>query len=271
MTQTRSVVTELELAHRDLKTEVVEITSYGDTDRTTPLSQMSQVGAFTRAIHDALLDDRAHVAVHSMKDLPTLPVAGIRTAAVPERSDARDVLVARNSLTLASLPAGARVGTDAPRRIAQLTRLRDDLDIVAIRGNVDTRLSKVADGSYDAVVLAAAGLSRLGRLGEATQFLDFVPAPGQGALSLQCRSDDESTAALLEALDDAETARCVGAERAWLTATGGGCRTNAGAIAHIVGSRIDIDWFLDGRYGSASGPLDNAIGIATDAGIEARG
>ena len=168
-----------------LDTELVDIRTEGDTS-SAPLAQLGGTGVFVSALREALLDGRIDVAVHSLNDLPTQPAEGIALAAVPEREDPRDVVVARDGLTLGELPVGSTVGTGSPRRAAQLHALGLGLEIADIRGNVDTRIRKVREGDYDAVVLARAGLARIGRLDEATEVLDplqMLPAPGQGALA----------------------------------------------------------------------------------------
>ncbi len=174
-------------------TELVLIRTQGDVDP-GPLAQIGGTGVFVNALREALLRGEIDLAVHSLKDLPTASPADIALAAVPEREDPRDVVVARDGLTLGELPAGARVGTGAPRRVAQLLALGLGIDLVDVRGNVDTRIGKVADGELDAVVLARAGLARLERADEATEVLDpiqVLPAPGQGALAVECRAGDE--------------------------------------------------------------------------------
>ncbi len=191
---------------------------------------------FVNALREALLDGRIDVAVHSLKDLPTLPADGIALAAVPTREDPRDVVVARDGLTLGELPAGSRVGTGSPRREAQLLALGLGLDVVAVRGNVDTRIGKVRSGEYDAVVLARAGLARIDRLDEVTEVLDplqMLPAPGQGALAVECRDDDD-LATDLGALDDSRSRTTVTAERAVLATLEGGCSAPIGAMAEIA-------------------------------------
>ncbi|MFQ5857540.1 MAG: hydroxymethylbilane synthase, partial [Anaerolineae bacterium] len=184
----------------------------------------------------ALLDGEIDLAVHSCKDLPTDPVPGLTLAAFPRRADPRDTLVSRDGLRLAQLPAGAVVGTSSARRRAQLLRQRPDLQVADIRGNVDTRLRKLRGGQYDAVILAAAGLDRLGWLDRAIEVLEpevMLPAPGQGALAIQAREDDDATLALLEPLNDAATQAVVTAERAFLRALGGGCRVPIAAHAQV--------------------------------------
>ena len=215
--------------------ELVEVTTRGDIDRAS-LAQLGGTGVFVSALRDALLEGRIDVAVHSLKDLPTGPAAGIALAAVPLREDPRDVVVARDGLTLGELPVGSRLGTGSPRRAAQVRALGLGLEISDIRGNVDTRIRKVRDGEYDAVVLARAGLARLGRLDDATEVLDplqMLPAPGQGALAVEARSDD-GLATELAVLDDARSRAAVTAERAVLAGLEGGCAAPVGVLAEVV-------------------------------------
>jgi hydroxymethylbilane synthase len=252
--------------------ELVEVTTDGDRDR-GPLAQLGGTGVFVSALRDALLDGRIDVAVHSLKDLPTLPSDGIALAAVPEREDPRDVVVARDGLTLGELPVGSRLGTGSPRRSAQLHALGLGLEIVDIRGNVDTRIRKVREGEYDAVVLARAGLARLGRLDDATEVLDplqMLPAPGQGALAVEARSDD-ALAAELAVLDDTRTRAAVTAERAVLATLEGGCSAPIGVLAEVVeGEEGDELWVRavalspDGELSvrmSATGDPADAAGV----------
>ncbi|MEZ0577832.1 hydroxymethylbilane synthase [Nocardioides sp. MH1] len=220
-----------------VETELVEITTDGDRTQAagTPL-QGSSTGVFVGALREALLRGDVDLAVHSLKDLPTYPEPGIALAAVPEREDPRDVVVARDGLTLGELPAGSRVGTGSPRRAAQLHALGLGLDVVGIRGNVDTRIGKVRAGEVDAVVLARAGLARIGRLDEVTEVLDplqVLPAPGQGALAIECRADD-ALVELLAALDDPTTHAAVLAERTTLATLEGGCSAPIGALADVA-------------------------------------
>jgi hydroxymethylbilane synthase len=242
-TQSRWVAARLaDALGRDV--DLVEVTTDGDRDH-GPLAQLGGTGVFVSALRDALLEGRIDVAVHSLKDLPTAPCDGIALAAVPEREDPRDVLVARDGLTLGGLPVGSRVGTGSPRRSAQLHALGLGLEIVDIRGNVDTRIRKVREGEYDAVVLARAGLARLGRLDDATEVLDplqMLPAPGQGALAVEARSGD-ALATELAVLDDTRTRAAVTAERAVLATLEGGCSAPIGALAEVVeGEHGDELW-----------------------------
>ncbi len=258
-------------------TELVEITTEGDRTQESgaPLETSAGTGVFVGALRDALLDGRVDVAVHSLKDLPTGPAAGITLAAVPPREDPRDVVVARDNLTLGELPVGSRVGTGSPRRRAQLHALGLGLEVEGIRGNIDTRLAKVSSGEYDAVVLARAGLARIGRVDEASEVLDplqMLPAPGQGALAVECRSGDE-LAAELGRLEDAHSRAAVDAERALLATLEGGCSAPVGALAEVVegddGNEIWVravalspDGELTVRM-SASGDPADAAGVGT--------
>jgi len=213
--------------------ELVEIVTSGDRS-TAPVAQLG-VGVFVSALRDALLAKEIDVAVHSYKDLPTAPADGLLIAAVPPREDPRDALVGR---TLAQLASGARVGTGAVRRIAQLHALGLPIETVPIRGNVDTRLRKVAEGELDAVVLAAAGLARLGRLTEATEILDpgvLLPAPAQGALAVECRAEDRLFD-VLSTVDDPVSRATVAAERALLATLEAGCSAPVAGLAEATGS-----------------------------------
>jgi len=219
--------------------ELVTVTTHGDVSRES-LAQLGGTGVFATALRDALLAGEVDLVVHSLKDLPTAPAPGLVIGAIPKRADARDTLVARDGLTLESLPEGARIGTGSPRRVAQLKSQRPDLEVVDLRGNVDTRLGKVADGELDAVVLAAAGLGRLGRIDAVTDFfpLSLMPtAPGQGALALEVRAGDEKgrgpIARALSAVDHVTTHASVIAERDVLAGLEAGCAAPIGATALV--------------------------------------
>ncbi len=217
--------------------ELVEVTTEGDVS-TAPLASLGGTGVFVSALREALLRGEVDLAVHSLKDLPTTPHDQVALAAVPVREDPRDVVVARDGLTLGELPAGARIGTGSPRRAAQLRALGLGFDVVAIRGNVDTRIRKVSTGDVDAVVLARAGIARLGRMDDVTEVLDplqMLPAPGQGALAVECRAaDTELVAAVRDAIDDPRTRAAVTAERAVLATLEAGCSAPVGAMAEIA-------------------------------------
>lgn len=255
--------------------ELVEIATAGDLSASA-IAELGGTGVFVSALRDRLHSGQIDLAVHSYKDLPTEPMPGLVIAAVPTREDPRDVLVARSGHGLADLGTGARVGTGAPRRMAQLRALGLGLEVVAVRGNVDTRLRKVAEGELDAVVLARAGLARLGRLAEVTEVLDpiqVLPAPAQGALAVECRLDDSELAALLSPLDDADTRAAVDAERALLAALEAGCTAPVAALAEVAAGETDEDaeiylrgsvTALDGSDSvrlSATGPIAEAAAI----------
>jgi hydroxymethylbilane synthase len=253
--------------------EIVHIVTEGDRS-SAALTQLGGTGVFVSALRTALLNDEIDVAVHSYKDLPTAPADGITVAAVPTREDPRDALVARDGLVLGELPPGARVGTGSPRRAAQLKALGLGIDVVPLRGNVDTRLRKVADGELDAVVLAYAGLRRLGRHGEVTEILDpiqVLPAPAQGALAIECRSADTATLEVLAALDSPDARATVTAERALLAALEAGCSAPVGALAEVAEGDDGPEVFLRGSVTavdgsdavrlSATGPTTDADGV----------
>ena len=231
-----------------LAVELVRITTDGDR-LTGSLVALGGTGVFVTALRDALLDGRCDVAVHSLKDLPTGAADGLVIAAVPQREDPRDALCSLDGCTLADLPTGARVGTGSPRRAAQLHLARPDLVVVDIRGNVDTRLRRVAAGDLDAVVLAAAGLTRLGRLNAASELLDpatMAPAPGQGALAVEARArdvadQDSPLSVALAALDHAPTRLTVTAERALLARLEAGCAAPVGTHARLGDHRLTLD------------------------------
>lgn len=253
--------------------ELVTVQTRGDLSRAA-ISQLGGTGVFVTALRDALLAGTVDLAVHSYKDLPTLPAPGLTIAAIPPRQDPRDVLVARDDLTLAELPPGSRIGTGSPRRMAQLRALGLDHVVEPIRGNVDTRIGYVRSGRYDAVVLARAGLARLGRAEEATEVLDplqVLPAAAQGALAVECRSDDAELVALLAHLDDPTTRVTVTAERALLAALEAGCTAPVAALAEVAEGDDGPEIYLRGLVAaldgselvrlSATGATSDAAGV----------
>jgi hydroxymethylbilane synthase len=256
----------LRRAHPALEVELVEIKTQGDRDRNSPLAAIGGTGVFTKEIQRALAAADVEVAVHSLKDLPTQGPEGLILGAVPPREDVADALIAPVHRTLDALPPGARVGTGSLRRKAQLLYLRPDLDVVSLRGNVETRLNQALDGRLDAVLLAQAGLHRLGLDHHVTQRLGppgFLPAVGQGALGIECRADDEPTRALLAPLDDPTTHRAVLAERRTLAELEGGCLIPLAAWARETPEGLTLDAAVfdpDGREcvaTTASGPRDD--------------
>lgn len=262
MTQSRWVADRLEAVHEGLRVSLVEVTTTGDADRVSPVVSLTEMGAFVRAVQVAVLEGRADVAVHSCKDLPVAGPPEL-VAVFPEREHPWDVLCGS---TLEALPDGARVGTGSPRRTAQLLRLRPDLEITGIRGNVQTRLDAVTAGKVEAVVLAEAGLRRLGLTHAIDHVFDIdemVPAPAQAALAIEA-SEGSSALELIRALDHSPTRVCVEAERTLLAITGTGCRSALGALAQVELSTMGMFGFIDDEDGartawvSATEPLDLA-------------
>ncbi len=261
--------------------ELVHITTEGDRSAAA-ISQLGGTGVFVSALREALHAGTVDVAVHSYKDLPTAEEPGLVIAAVPTRQDPRDALVARDGLTLGELPPGSTVGTGAPRRVAQLRALGLGLDVVGLRGNVDTRMATVTSGALDAVVLARAGLARLGRLEAVTEVLDplqVLPAPAQGALAIECRADDETTRALLAGLEDAGARSCVLAERTVLATLEAGCSAPVAAHAEIAEAEDGSDEIFlrasvtaidgsDAVRGSIAGPAPDAARLGRELAAE---
>lgn len=269
VTQSRWVAARLgELAGVDV--ELVVIRTKGDAVRDRPLHLVGGKGLFTKEIEDAMLAGDVDLAVHSMKDMPTEGPAGLVIAGVPVREDPRDVLV---GASLDALAEGAVVGTGSNRRRLQLLAVRPDLDVRGIRGNVETRIGKQRSGEYDAVVLAAAGMKRLGLEDDITALIDvetMVPAVGQGALAVQCREDDAELVAWLEALTDRDTADTVAAERGFLGALGGGCSVPAACHAVVDGDGLIVRAFLgdeEGRFEVEVARCARAEGAAVGAEI----
>jgi hydroxymethylbilane synthase len=280
LAQSRAVAEKI-TAETGRTVELVEITTYGDTSREA-LTQIGGTGVFVNALREALVEGRVDLAVHSLKDLPTGAPEGLLLAAVPPREDPRDVLVARDGLTLGELPPGSRIGTGSPRRAAQLRALGLSLDVVPIRGNVDTRLGYVTKGELDGVVLARAGLDRLGRLDAVTETIDpiqMLPAPGQGALAVECRdaagdhagTADRDLVGALSSLDDPLSRAAVTAERTLLAELEAGCSAPVGALAVVAEGEQGPELYLrsvvasvDGSDSvrlSATGPLDEAVSL----------
>jgi len=231
-------------AGRGVEAEIIIIKTSGDKLATSPLSQIGGKGIFVKELEEALLEETIDLAVHSVKDIPTEIPSRLMFPAVCRREDVRDCLVAANGATVASLRQGARVGTGSLRRQAQLLRMRPDLDVRDLRGNVDTRLRKVESGEYEAVMLAKAGLDRLGLSNRITEIMSpetFLPAVGQGAIAVECRLKDTEASEMVSGLDDAESRTAIIAERALLSALHGGCQVPLGAWARIERGELVLE------------------------------
>jgi hydroxymethylbilane synthase len=277
LTQAGMIKSQLELLQPGLAVRIEIIKTSGDANN-DPLSVIGGKGVFTKELEEALLDTRIDIAVHSLKDLPTIIPDGLTIAAICKREDPRDALVLRRKLkqaSLLSLPKGAVVGTSSPRRLAQLKHLRGDLIVKDLRGNVDTRLRKLDEGQYDALVLACAGLRRLGlenRISAALAATEMLPAVGQGALGIETRADDETTNAAVRKLDHKFTRLACTAERAFLRSLGGGCQLPIAAHAAVREKRIRLDGLVAEPGGSRivrdriSGSLDEAEQLGTELG-----
>jgi hydroxymethylbilane synthase len=234
LAQSRALVAELARLRPELTITELTVTTTGDKIQDRSLTEIGGKGLFVKEIEEALVERRADIAVHSLKDVPGEVTPGLLIGCVPKREDPRDVIVSRSGATLLELPTGAKIGTTSLRRQLQLRALRPDFVLVPLRGNVDTRIRKCRDGEVDAIVLARAGLVRLGRAEEATEVLEpelSLPAVGQGALAVELRVGDERTAALIDPLRDEETSRAVAAERGVMIAVQGGCQTPVAAYA----------------------------------------
>ncbi len=259
--QTDDVIRQLQSAWRGLDCRTHLMTTSGDRILDKPLLEIGGKGLFTEELENALRSGEIDLAVHSLKDLPIGDVPGLIIGAICSRQDARDVLISRTGRTLDTLPHGARVGTSSLRRSAQLLAARPDLTLLPLRGNVDTRIRKAMQGDpiagdYDAIVLAAAGVLRLGLGADITEYLSFevmLPAPGQGAMAVQCRADDAATRELVTAIDDAASRAAVTAERAYLQGVGGGCSAPVAAYAHCPMSNTLSPISMTGLVASADG------------------
>jgi hydroxymethylbilane synthase len=256
-TQSQLVASELEKRHKNLVVEVIILKTSGDQIQDKPLYELGGKGLFTKEIEQALQRNEIDVAVHSFKDVPVtqplVPIDDLVIAAVPEREDPRDVFCSLVARQIAELPQGAKVGTSSLRRRCQLLAVRPDLKVETLRGNIDTRLRKLRDGAFDAIVLAAAGLRRTGLFNEAEMTMldadQMLPAPGQGALAIQCRRNDERTRELLAVLDDRDTERAVTAERVIVQTLGGDCHSPIGALAEIDGDDMTLRVAVGSRGG----------------------
>lgn len=240
--QAESVVARLKSNYPEKEFEIEKVVTGGDRNQNIPLDRMDSIGIFTKELEEALLNERIDLAVHSLKDMPTIMPDQLYLAAVLERSDPRDVLVTRGE-RLDELRPGSRIGTGSPRRSIQLSRYLPDLEARSIRGNIDTRLKKIKSGEVDGVILAAAALIRLGWQEKITQYLtveDFLPSPGQGAIAIEMRRNDNYLQALVSRINHIPTWQCITAERVFLSTLGGGCRAPIAALASIKGDQLHI-------------------------------
>lgn len=270
--QAETVRESLIAADPGLEVEISVIRTTGDRITDVPLARIGERGLFTREVDDALLDGRAEIAVHSLKDVPTVLPNGLLLAAITEREDPRDVLIGPmgRPVTLESLRPGAIVGTSSLRRRAQLRRLRADVEVVDLRGNLDTRLAKLDAGNHDAIILAAAGIARLGLVERISHYLpadSWIPAVGQGALAVVVREGDAAAIEAVRTLHHAESAAAVTAERAFLRALEGGCQVPIGALATVADGELSVDGFVADLEGRAYlrdrivGPADEAAAL----------
>ncbi len=267
--QTRWVIAALQTAHPDLVCEEKIITTQGDKILDKPLPEIGGKGLFTEELESKLLSGAVHCAVHSLKDLPVENPDGLTVGCVPVRSEVRDALISKHGYSLKNLPPGALVGTSSLRRAAQILAARPDVTTASLRGNVDTRLRKALKGQYDAIILAGAGLTRLGLEKYITEWMPLevmLPAPGQGALAVQCRVNDASTLSLLAALEDASTRDAVTAERQFLLGLGGGCAVPVAAYAQTANRGCQTVILLTGLVVSPNGKQAVKVtGQGTDA------
>lgn len=272
LAQTALVEQQLVRAHSDIRVNVVRITTHGDRVQDRPLSQVGGKALFVAEIETALRDGRIQLAVHSAKDMPSALPEDMRIAACLPRADSRDVFVSNSASSIASLPSGARVGTSSPRRACQLRALRADLDVRDIRGNVDTRLAKLDNGDFDAIILAAAGLSRIGLLHRVTDFIPFtqmLPCAGQGIIALEVLSTDTHMLSLLAALNDEPSSVALTAERSFALTIGGSCDTPMAAHARVDTDIVTLSAMLGSPSGKTiSGTIAGTAQNATDLGMQ---
>ncbi|MES1185527.1 MAG: hydroxymethylbilane synthase [Myxococcales bacterium] len=268
LAQSRAFIARLAALHPSVSFEELLVTTTGDVVQDRPLAEIGGKGLFVKEIEEALLDGRADIAIHSLKDVPPALLPSLRIDCIPEREDPRDVLVARSGLPLAQLPPGSRVGTGSLRRRVQLLAYRSDLDVVAIRGNVDTRLRKCETGEVDAVVLARAGLNRLGLAARATENIPpevMLPAVGQGALGIEQRADDRAVSDLLAPLSHSDTKILVSAERGVMLAINGNCTTPVAAYAVRRGDALFLRAFLAEPDGSRPRSAETTVPFPSSA------
>ena len=250
-TQTQQTVELLKAQHPDCEFEIVKISTHGDAVTDKPLTAFGGTGVFVKELENAILEGRADFAIHSLKDVPSIQPEGLVLAAFPTREDPRDVLLIKNGLSIDELNENCTIGTGSPRRIVQIAELKPGATFTDLRGNIDTRLKKLEEGQYDAIVLAAAGLRRLGKDIDAKAFLPVdrcIPAIGQGAIAIECRKDDDETIALLRTINNKDTETAILAERAFMKTVGGGCKFPLGAYATIQNETVQLAVMLGNHH-----------------------
>ena len=250
-TQTQQTVELLNAQHPDCEFEIIKISTHGDAVTDKPLTAFGGTGVFVKELENAILEGRADFAIHSLKDVPSMQPDGLVLAAFPTREDPRDVLLIKNGLGIDELNDNCTIGTGSPRRIVQIAELKPGAIFTDLRGNIDTRLKKLEEGQYDAIVLAAAGLRRLGKEIDAKAFLPVdrcIPAIGQGAIAIECRNDDEETIALLRTINNKDTETAILAERAFMKTVGGGCKFPLGAYATIENETVQLAVMLGNHH-----------------------
>lgn len=267
MWQANFVKSALEAAHPGLVVQIVGMTTQGDRDKQSPLTQLGGKGVFVKELEVALLEGRADIAVHSMKDVPSVFPDGLGIAAICEREDPRDAFVSNSAASFSALPVGAKLGSSSLRRRLQLKEKRPDIDYLDVRGNVETRLRKLDDGEYDAIILAVAGLKRLGLSHRITDPIDpvtSIPAAGQGAVGIEARLDDEHTLALLSSINHADTFACVSCERAVSIGLGASCELPIAAFAQLSEGRISLQTYvgIQDRHLRVQGQSERAEAIS---------
>jgi hydroxymethylbilane synthase len=250
-TQTQQTVELLKAQNPDCEFEIVKISTHGDAVTDKPLTAFGGTGVFVKELENAILEGRADFAIHSLKDVPSIQPEGLVLAAFPTREDPRDVLLIKNGLSIDELNDDCTIGTGSPRRIVQIAGLKPGATFTDLRGNIDTRLKKLEEGQYDAIVLAAAGLKRLGKEIDTKAFLPVdtcIPAIGQGAIAIECRKDDEETIALLRTINNKDTETAILAERAFMKTVGGGCKFPLGAYATIQNETVQLAVMLGNHH-----------------------
>ena len=250
-TQTQQTVELLKAKNPDCEFEIVKISTHGDAVTNKPLTAFGGTGVFVKELENAILEGKADFAIHSLKDVPTIQPDKLMLAAFPTREDPRDVLLIRNGLSIDQLNDHCVIGTGSPRRMVQIAELKPKATFADLRGNIDTRLRKLDEGQYDAIVLAAAGLNRLGKQIDEKAFLPVdlcIPAIGQGTIAVECRKDDEETIALLRTINNQDTETATAAERSFMKTIGGGCKFPLGAYATIENETVQLSVMLGNHY-----------------------